>query len=686
MPTAKKTGTRAPAGLARGLGGAGLLTQLAVIRELALLFSGNEMVLGVTLAAWLAGTAVGSGGFRIGSDSLLVKRWIWLAALSPILSLLLLRSAQTWLTVYGGTPGPAAMAALALAAGAPPAAAGGWWFSALLARSRPDASGNLFAAEVGGSCLAGLAYTALLAHWWHPLAISGVAAGFMLYLAIRDHRLLSPGIRRLLAGLLILGLAGLGLRWDAWFPTRIPGQILLASYTARDHVLVVRNQSLFSIFKSGQLAYSLPDAERSRSLAAVLQALAAEPRRIAIAGSNPELLSAMLTDTRVLSLEWYEEDAEGQKLLAAALLESWKIAGADSRLVARTEDLRQALQQSDADYDLICVNVGLPANLSLNRFYTREFMVAARQRLAPGGCLAIVCDVSPERLSPGEGVALASIWKALGDAYPGCQLLAGDAMLMMGSRDRPISAKTVLQRADSLPHPQDFKQRWDLARSQEFQSELAVAAAAANTDLHPVAVGYQTWSWFRKAGNAGGLAAGLLLLATTAVFWRKIQPNGDRMLMAMAGGALMFLEIAVATAYQYRRGNLWEELGLLFAVTMAGAAAGAKLGSLGGKTGSWPVWVLAGLCVSGSGIVMLTNGHPFWAAMVLAAGSVTSGMIWTGKTANRLEPATVWAWDAAGSALAASLTGVFLIPVLGLAAGLVPALGLVLSRRRKLGE
>jgi hypothetical protein len=196
----------------------------------------------------------------------------------------------------------------------------------------------------------------------------------------------------------------------------------------------------------------------------------------------------------------------------------------------------------------------------------------------------------------------------------------------------------------------------------------------------------QAYAWLaRQAGPAIALAALALFLFVGYGWraWRAGRIPSAWLLIGAVGGAGLALELYVVTAYQCARGNLWEEIGLLFAAYLAGLGLGSRLAQTAGArlplVFAWGG--LAMLCAAGFAGIFIGQGNTLLALGWLLAGGTCAGWLYArlvqGQTA--AAAAKVWSADLAGGMLGALAATPWLLPWLGVYAGLPFALGLALT-------
>ena len=702
------------------IGAVSMLTQLGIIRELSLVFTGNELFLGLSLAGWMGGTALGAGWLfprlpvRLRTpDNFTLAGYALLNSLMLPTAILLCRSTRLWLGVPAGLDlSFGHMLIVTVITTLPAAAAGGLWYAGLLTKTnkerdyiRPpgytavNRAGYLFGFETLGACLAGLAFTFWLAFYWNPWTIS---AGIFFATGLYVLSLQVPlGEKKIWLSLAILMLL---LFSNPWAPLdrissgwrQAPGRQLLSEYTARGHAALYEDQGLFSAYYSGKWVFSFPDPDSSEAPALLPFLISPKHRQIALFGGGPEILQLLLDQPEVEQITIFNEDPQALSAWQAAFPKSWKSLYFDPRVKCQLGDGRMLLKQDPALYDIIILATPPPDNLSMNRFYTLEFMRLLRSRLAPDGILEYYLPYSPNSINTRESALLGSLWHTLKTSFPHVLLMSGNQLYFLASPNSDLSALTPEVLASRLKHlplktsaltMEHLPLLFDSRRIKKIRAILDSTRGLINTDQHPLAAGFQSLFWLSRHTGPATMGAGILLsilviVLIRAIMARRIKP--DFLIMGTAGGAGICLELFVITAFQSSRGDLWQEIGLLFGAFMAGLALG---GFAAGKVKSPRHWrrltaiSLASVCILAYFLVYKTQGNLLVTLGILLAGGMgvggLYGIICLGGDSRKA--ASAWAADLAGSLGGALLANTLLLPLLGKYAGLAPAVLLILT-------
>jgi len=386
----------------------------------------------------------------------------------------------------------------------------------------------------------------------------------------------------------------------------------------------------------------------------------------------------------------------------------------DSRVHIATTDGIYFLKHTARYYDVILVGMPYPSELMLNRYFTQDFFTLVKKRLAPQGIISFFLPGSTTYMGPELRDLNFGILNALRKVFVYQRIIPGDYNLYLGS-DSPfvenpadLLNRQIIQRniKTYLLVPEYLRYRLDAQRPRWFQGYAFKATKMVNRDLQPLAV-FKTllfWSkqyspWLLKLLrsfekiNLTGLS--FLLLAITLVIillFKKTSSKNPASCKALAvvyvifssGFFGMLISLILFFIFQIELGYLYHWLGLLLSLYMAGSAIGGYLASgpfkrlrpLRFLVGLELALVLSGLLIIG--LLKVDVLRPLFQnvatyAMLLFAAGFLSGCEFITSVRFLLKErlpffsssARLYATDLLGGCLAAFLSGVLFIPVLG---------------------
>jgi spermidine synthase len=660
------------------------MAQTLLLRQGILLGGGNELLLGLHFFLWFMGIAAGAW---------LSFRWTprgnafpYLAGLFPWIALLSGAAAFGVHALFpppaGTLPGLAASAVHAALLMFPP----GLWIGAAF-RAAAEASRGIartFLWESLGSALGGILLT---------LVLLPLAGPFHLLLGLAcTGALVLPGRSKAL--LLLPALAWItaarpleSLRWKGM---ELPGTIVSEQETPYQSLLLVRNKEATAVYLNGRYATQFPDVTRSAQRYRPFLAQGAALRRVVLAGEFPFESEAGLLTPAMESLTILQPDPSLYKAV-----EPMRRNGPDPRVRYALTDARAFFRHEGDRCDLVLLDAGMPASILANRLFTEEFFFAVKRRLEPGGAFILFLPVSQDYW--GEEVLqwTASVYRTLTGAFPHILMAFGDTPAFVaasdasGISDSPdaLAARAAGRGMEAFRFtPGLFQVIYSKDRWEQFLTALKTSKGDINSDRRPF--GYLPPLAIQEKMNAQVPLLGLLLRTpawTGFLLWgfallflsRSRRPLFQVFSTGFLGIGVFIL---LSLGYQTVHGTLYSALGLLTGLFMLGLAASAPAAEWLHRKHA-PAWMPDALALLLLGAVVLVHQQSagFYYSAIFISGTVL-GLPFTfvglrqgndGAAAAQMELT-----DHLGAAGGALLTGLFLLPILGIAGTLIVFAGL----------
>jgi spermidine synthase len=611
-----------------GSGALAIAAQVLLLRELMIALAGDEAALGVGLAAWLLGIALGAA----------LARWAppgraGLAAGSGLAALAVVASAAVPLgrvlrgalaPPAGELPGLGMALTSAVALLAPAGAGVGWTFTSLASVAAIEWGPSrgivrLYVGESAGSLLGGLLVTFAVVPWLGSLRGVVAVAFLALVLALPAVwcGLLGARFAVLLTSAGLLSTLALASPLDRWsqeerFAATAPGLELSASRdTPYAHLDIGApaasggSDETKHLYAGGQYAFSFPDPYASETLAHTLVSLAARPSRVLALGGVAHGPLRYMLEYPVESITLLEPDSRALEFLQPELPAADRNALKDPRVRLVHEDPRRFLATTPGSFDLI-VSLGPdPVTLLRARLTTREFYRLCARRLAPGGALVVSVKTAPTVLTGETGALAGAVFGALSAALPVVRATPGpDTLLVAGWNDRVVTLDpaTLAERFQKRGvrsasfGPELFPVLFPPARVRDLEADLRRAAreVGPGSDDRPVSFAHALARRQRETGGILGRVVGVLghlpaaalvalaLVPSAVAFGVIARGRGRRRDLAarhvvtVTGAASMAWSLLVLFAFQTCAGTLYGWLGLLTALLMFGLATGAR--------------------------------------------------------------------------------------------------------------
>jgi len=723
-----------------GLGA--LLAQIIMLRELMVVFSGNELTTGIMLAAWLLWTALGSALLGALADRIQGKSSFF-ASMQLILALILLASflLARYLRPLLGIPAGEIASLPQMVAGIfvlliPLCLCSGFLFAlgcSLLggiAGKGPRAVGVVYAYEALGAGIGGIAFSYLLIHILTPWQIVLIAAALFALSAFLLGRRLRPVALvwiGLLLGLLVfygthLNLISQGWGWQGY-------RVIASKDTIYGNITVITDGPQVSFFENGVWTFTHPDPQTAEE--AVHFALLEHPRPqelLLIGGGIGGLLDEALKHPSLRHVDYVELDPNlismGRKYLSPEATVSLN----DPRVEIIPIDGRRFVQQGEKHYDVIILHLPDPTTAQLNRCYTREFFTEVAAILREGGVFYLSVHASENVIGHTLAQFLRSIYWTMQEVFPEVVVLPGPEARFLGARtkgtltvDPGILVRQARKRDLNVDYVRDYYlfSNLSIERVRYLRSILEQGKGVGiNEDLRPICYFYDIVLWTAQYSpflkdlflQLQGLHVEWLFLLIAAItliiLWKGRRSPSPPLLWAVAvtGFSQIALEIIIILAFQIIYGYLYYAIGMIITAYMIGLALGGWLitAVMGRITRSlrFLLMVQAGMALYAPGCLFLILGlhqgalpaslagamegiFPFLTLVAGFLGGVhfpLANKVYLGqrKEIGRIG-GLIYGVDLVGSAVGALAISVILLPIVGIAQGVSLIVALNLS-------
>ncbi|GAM09245.1 putative spermidine synthase [Geobacter sp. OR-1] len=608
-------------GLIMVLGFSGMAAQIVLLRELLTVFSGNELLMGIYIALWVAGEAFGavtaerSKRLPIAPVLGFAKAQFAFVVLFPMAILF----ARVW-KPFLGIPVEVSsdiwqLLAVSAAVLLPVSAAHGFLFISackivdITKPNRGHAVGLTYSWETVGSIIGGILTSFVLVTRLNSLeialllaVINSIACSFLLT-ACQSSWL---RVAVLLSSLLSISMlfAGIGelvhknsIAWQ-WQGKKV------VSYrnSPYQNIVVVESDGQHTLFTDGlpQITLPVPDIEYVEELAHLPLLMHQNPRDLLVIGGGAGgLISEMLKHPSVRSIDYLEPDPLFLKSILELPEDISKRELLNSKVKLIIDDGRVYLGQTGKRYDVAMINMPLPETLQSNRFFTRQFFSRLKSVLRDGGMLVVPCQGSQTYYNDELRSLNTCLLATLKAVFAGVIVVPGDRNILLAGEtvfpypDAELMSKRQVERRveTRLLTPEHLSSRLAEEEREIVSRELAKPGSSiVNQDFSPdlmyLNLAYKSLVHTRSFSTVLGFARGLhgvwlIGLLTSALLVALCVRNSRKAAITLAvagtGMSSMLGELLLMTLFQVYYGNLFHLVGMLLALFMAGIAAGSYL-------------------------------------------------------------------------------------------------------------
>ncbi|MEJ2543853.1 MAG: fused MFS/spermidine synthase, partial [Calditrichaceae bacterium] len=429
--------------------------QIVFLREFFEVFNGNELSLGIVLAAWLFWTAIGSYLFgKIFSSKLeLIRIIIIFEVLIAVIAPITLTAIKLMSSFLKSTPTevlgllPMIITAFALL----PffgIISGGLFPTAVLMfkdqNQKARAIGRVYLVESIGSALAGILLSLVLINFFTNLSICIMISIINCVFAVFLTSCLSQ--KKFNFTIYLLGfiwIAGILVSYNSI-------QSAIRIYSWKDFKLVAEVKSHFgrysliqtgkskTMYLNGTSLFTIPDqagAEESVHFALLQHP---QPKNILLLGGGLNgSINEILKYSSVKLIDYVETDKRLIEFFKSDFSEQWREMNDDSRVKVHIIDARIFLRQQAMKYDVIILNQPDPQTAQLNRFFTVEFFQMVADRLNPSGIFSLQIHGSENYINNELADYLRCIYYSLSKVFTNVIVYPGDIIHFFAGIDSP---------------------------------------------------------------------------------------------------------------------------------------------------------------------------------------------------------------------------------------------------------
>ncbi len=620
------------------IGFTAVIAQIVLMRELMVVFCGNEMSLGLMLASWLLWTAIGSGALgRLAARTLRPRRLMALfevlVALSFPLAIFMARESKgAFQSVPGEILGPGPMiltslgvlSAFCLFSGGL-FAVGSRLFAHEAGTSPLAGTSNVYLLEALGSGLGGILASLLLIRYFTSFQIAALL-GLLNSMGAASLTIRSVPRRRA-AGLALVGAFALFV-----FPVGCPWlekmslkrlwsgfELVAARNSVYGNLAIVQTEGTRSLFENGLVAFNVPDPAAAEEAVHFALLQHPEPKSLLLIGGGVNgSLSQALQHPSLERIDYVELDPAVLDLAREYFPAEWAPLRADPRVHIHNTDGRLFLRSTNLRFDVLIVNLPEPQTAQLNRFYTLEFFREAASKLTPAGVFSFQLKASEDYISPDLAEFLRCIDNTLRQIFPEVVTIPGDIVHFFATA-RPGSltneSQELIARLRARHIQTSYVREYYLPyrmmpdRMLDLESQIRPEAEThTNRDFTPIAYYFDVALWSSRFNTAyrrvfQAMAAvrfrplatwlALVLFGLVALLrWLPAKENRSRAIaglcVAAMGFTLMGLEVLLLLAFQAMYGYVYHQLAIIIAGLMLGMTLGSRCGLRTAATATAP--------------------------------------------------------------------------------------------------
>lgn len=558
--------------------------QIILLREFLSVFYGNEMIVGIILANWMLlcglGAWLGRSSGRIKNKSSFLAVLHVLLAVLPVITLFLLAFLRNIIFP------PGCMADLFQV----------WFFSFLLLfpfcivsglaftvfsvmlseKYSSDFISAVYSLEAAGSLIGGLLLNLCLIYFLKPfqdlyllLLINFLASVFLCF---KNQSKIS---RYIIPFSVLCALVYPFTDLDSVTKKLLyrDQEVTFSKDTPFGNLVVTRNGEQTNFFENGLLLFSSGNISSNEEAVHFAMVQHPAPEDVLLISGGISGMFAELFKYPVKRVDYVESNPwlveTAKKFVIQKIPEEVNLVSLDARMFVKS---------TDHSYDVVLINLPEPSTTGINRYYTNEFFLALKRVMKPGSILSTQLPSTVNYLSEEAKKINAVLYNTLNKNFLNVLIIPGETNHFLAS-DSALSPR-VVEKLELKNIPSEYVRYYlideQIQERSEYIMENIKGYNIINKDFEPISSFLQFDYWMSQFRTNYWI-----LIMVAALILGMIMLRFDSLSFGLfAGGfAGSSIEIVLVFGYQVIYGFVYQMLGILIAVFMAGLAAGSLWGN-----------------------------------------------------------------------------------------------------------
>lgn len=506
------------------IGFTSIVSQIILMRELMVVFYGNELSLGITLAGWLFW--VGIGGWGLGRFFVIrIKNkllfFIWgeiLVAFFPLLTFLAIRFLSKALgTLPGEIIGFLPMFYASFILLAPFCLLCGFLFVLgcdiySLDKEKSVQIGYVYILDAIGTSTGGILVSIFLIRWFNSFFILTIVGflnlipAFLLFWTVKINK--KTAVLSLLFVLIatifilckinFLNSYSLQKQWE-------PFNLLTSRNSSYGNIVVTKDEEQYTFFNNGLYMFTVPDLLTCEKIVHFPFLQHSFPQEVLLIGGGVGGVLEEMFKYPLKKVDYIELDPVTIKLAKKYIPSLAHTVLDDSRLNLKNMDGRLFVKKTGNTYDVIIVNLPEPFTAQLNRFYTKEFFKEIKRILRDDGVFCFGINSSPNYIGEEQKQLLLSLLETLKTVFSEIKVFPGDVNFFFAAKNKNLLTDQWRVLAQRL---KNYKIKTEYIRDYYLSAELSreridylqqrlrsPEKVKINTDFQPISYFYDMILW-----------------------------------------------------------------------------------------------------------------------------------------------------------------------------------------------
>ncbi len=421
------------------LGCTTIIAQIVLLREFLSVFDGNELVIGMVLANWMALTGVGAflgkHPLRIIKASKVIIPGLLILSILPFITTLLTNFLKNRIFPVGAMISLFQIFFASLFLLVPFCLLSGFLFTFISKCNseirNQNETGPVYGYESFGSITGGLLSGLLFIFIFssaESLMIPSVINGLALFLISLKTKLIKLARISLLVAITAIAIMLVNPEKliRSWvYPNQ---EIVVSKDSPYGNIVITRRENLWSVYNNNILMFDSENFMLNEEAVHFAMVQHPDPKNILLVSGGLSGQIAEIMKYKPVSVD----DVEENRWLLTIMQDSLKKIFTGQIRLHATEPNR-FIRNSKKLYDVAILNLPGPSTLQANRYYTLEFFIALKGKLSEGGVLSFGLP-APVNYLNNEAVKLNStIFATLKKVFPNVMIIPGEKNYFLAS-------------------------------------------------------------------------------------------------------------------------------------------------------------------------------------------------------------------------------------------------------------
>ena len=569
------------------LGFSAILSQIILLREFFLIFSGNELVCGLILANWMIITGTGAFIGRITKGTANSKNFIFYAlvllGLIPPVTVFLINNLKNIIFGPGIAIGLFQVIYSTLLILLPFCLLSGFMFTWLATRMSVSLKTNLiekaYAFESIGSIIGGGLFSFLLVYFFTTYQILGILVLINILTALVitiKSRITAFKVLLIVSSLAFISAVFI-YDFDSFSKKALykNQQLIFLKDTPYGNLAITKTGDQKNFYENNILLFNTYNTIANEEAVHYAMIQHRNPKSVLLISGGISGITEEILKYNVNKIDYIELNPWIFKI-GRQFTESLK----DRRIHPIEQDARLFLKNSSDKYDIVLINLPEPSTAQINRYYTIEFFLQLKKRLDREAIVSLSLPSTINYISEEEARVNSVIYNTIKKIFKEVLIIPGERNFYVIS-DSKLSiniGKLVEEKGIDNVYVNKYylddsvlKQRSDYILS-NIMEDMDI-----NTDFRPVSYFNQLLFWISQFNMDLKIviAASLVILSVLIILISRL--NTVNLGIFTAGFTASSIEVILIISFQIIYGYVYQTLGIIITIFMAGLAAGALL-------------------------------------------------------------------------------------------------------------